>query len=50
MLSHDPVDVPAQDLLPALRAVRLPYGLPVKRLNKERPRAPRTLTERDRSE
>jgi hypothetical protein len=28
MVGHNPVDASTQDLLPALRAVRPPYGLP----------------------
>jgi len=44
------IEMPAQVLLPALRAVRLPYGFSVKRESQERTRAPQALTERDRSE
>ena len=50
MARSHPVDMPAQALLPALRAVRLPYGFSVKRGAKKGTRAPRALTERDRSE
>jgi hypothetical protein len=47
--SH-PLDTPAQVLLPALRAVRPPYGFSVKRGAKRRTRTTPALTERDRSE
>ena len=50
MVSSRPVGTPAQVLLPALQAVRLPYGFSVKRGARERTRAPQALTERDRSE
>ena len=50
MARSPPVDTPAQVLLPALRAVRLPYGFSVKRGAKRRTRTTLPLTERDRSE
>lgn len=40
MGGHNFVDVFAQDLLPALWAVRLPYGFPVKRGEKSGPESP----------